>query len=370
MSGQADGFRAAFNLGMMAGYEVPVLGPSIVVLSAIGSTILDVFDPPQAQPRDEVTADQLEEAMNQIISETWEDFRTLEETEVKALAANLRDHLANALHPERFGAAFKGEFQMPNTYDAWNDRFHKVVTPVDGDDTRIFRAVEWIKENDQHRLETLALYMLTVDVFIQYCRLAIMWEFNLALRDHDDKVDALKEENKGYATEMIIWRKKKEKGLDPGPKPTLKGGREIYDMLAKAQLCHRSGYAELLRQHLHDLTSYAKDVMGEIDTVWSNALNSVASDGGLNGTDHRQENGKTIYWTGDYNSQSSAMVETVCDIRNGVSRASAVYAALENPVLSQWSYSDLQLLKTKIGMWEKLSSDLTDENKDLTPELD
>ena len=362
----------AFNAAIMGSFGLPTGGPIVSVGLVTAQVLFTAFFPfpePVVDPRDMMpTAGDLEAAVAKVQAGVAEELFKAKMADHAALLSTLYQQLdavwlasadgSDGLDAKaQRGPLFRGEFATEQQEANWLKRFEQFQEPITRADSPILQVMNWI-EADNHRIETLPLYMFAGSVFTMYCRFNIAWEYNIILRNYEKAMEAYADDLTDTETNNRLVRWALVGQANGEPRPPFAPEPEIPAALDK--ISDSSQFCSLIQDHVPSFIAYAKAVAGAIKSDFvalQAALEKRAADFTI---ETSVANGQTLYNYHDASTRQNStpnanrkMVEVQMRTKMGAATLAIRERMTRDTGLDKITEADVDTILETIGLWEK-----------------
>lgn len=204
-----------FNTASMIAFAIPEVGPvGGALLTGGGAAFHYIFSfPGHDDPLDRIPTERdLQQLKGDLIAAIQQAFDT---HDLELVADNIGQHVKtlrgawNDTTTEQ-GLTFIGKFRDTAAETNWvNDRTNALQGPLkfgsNGETPVLLADVDKIQKSTAARYKGVGLYVWAVNTYILYCKVAMLWEYVVALRNHGiaDYKNSVEQDKEGKA--LLAW---------------------------------------------------------------------------------------------------------------------------------------------------------------------
>lgn len=366
-------FDSIFMMGQSIGYAVPGYGDAIGAVLTVGQGLFDIFYPEDADAPDPVTYDELSAGLNHLQQLEWQNFEDLQLAKADGLAHDLLRELSDLRLPKQHGVSYAGAFDKAFSYEDWKAKMIAATSPVQDGDTRFATLLSWFDSvAPEHRFETLGVYVFIVDTWIHYNKLAMLWQFNIEKRAHDDEMAKWEADVKRVRKETIARNAKRKRGepvTGPEPKVTVPTPAEFLD---KSALCYASEYAENLRFDIKRHIDYVEPLYNTLADEAAAAHKALDDAFAAYDVTGAYPDKMGFYGITGFDVHISAKTQEVGDALYSMAFGVAYAEVYDSCTDNDWktlSGKQLQALGKSLDGWKALNAKLQDPKADLASDV-
>ena len=197
--GMASGIAFAFGetgIAVAAGFGVV----KFLVDMFYPDPATGVVDPLTQLPDMADLTNALTDLENRLDATIWADFEANYKADVDTMSSAILMALSHV------GTRDKTTNLMPGDTTVWvaGDNV-KFFDPVCDNPAKLIDTMNWIEGSGAYHYRSIPLYSLTVGVFLNYCKVGVMWETNNNIRDYLTRKSTYDTANLNFTNNDQIW---------------------------------------------------------------------------------------------------------------------------------------------------------------------
>lgn len=358
-------------------FAIPEVGPAIAGVLAVGKMFVDMFYPKDKTGKDPMqrlpTMADLTNAVNGLkaatATEIWNSTKNAKQADVLTMSDAIIRKMKNA------GASPKKGQPLPGDTAVWDSSAEtvKFFDPIMGNPSPLQDVANVIEQKASEKYKTVGLYTLTVGIYLNYCKTAMIFEVNENLKDYNARLDDWNSKAKAVTQWNLFKQGPKPPAAGPKPTKPIDGdyavGSEEVDQSTHVVRGYRSYLGKKKGENVSKFAIKARDESKKRTTY----LSKVISDWSTAKTDRDSyvqnslDKAVTVkacpggyQWVNSINGTKGDVVpvkvlaDNQCTIEKSKLRASyELKWNQQNPVPEDLDDADIGKLKQTLAEWQK-----------------